>query len=83
MQASEIKPKRVIAGISGDVLCRAAGISRRRLSTIERGYVTPKTDELSRIGAELDRLIAAKTYVDEFAAKVGWPCVGAVSEIAA
>jgi len=78
MQASEIKTKRILAGISGDILCRAVPTSRSGLSNIERGFVSPRPDELKRILAELDRLISAKARLNDLAAE-GWPTTGAAA----
>ena len=50
---SDLKTKRVAAGISGSVLCAKAGLSRSRLNPIERGYVDPSPKELARIYGQL------------------------------
>jgi hypothetical protein len=55
------------------VLCAKAGLSRSRLSLIERGYVTLVPQELARINTALDELIQAKAVIDNVAASVGWP----------
>jgi transcriptional regulator with XRE-family HTH domain len=70
---SDLKTKRVVAGISGSVLCAKAGLSRSRLSLIERGYVNPAPEELARINTALDQLIEAKSVIERVAASVGWP----------
>ncbi len=78
MQGSEIRSRRILARISGDILCRAVpGLSRTRLSGIERGYVPLNDDEAERISAALEGLTAAKARVDAVAAEVGWPVIGA------
>ena len=53
---SDLKAKRLAAGISGSVLCAKIGLSRRRLSLIERGHVCPAPEELARLEAALDEL---------------------------
>jgi transcriptional regulator with XRE-family HTH domain len=73
----ELKLKRLAAGISGSVLCAKAGISRSRLSLIERGFVCPGSDEASRINDALDQLIEAKAIIDRVASSIGWPVGGA------
>lgn len=73
---SELKAKRVAAGISGSVLCLKAGISRSRLSLIERGYTQPAPEEAVRISSALDQLIQAKFVIDQVAASMGWPTAG-------
>jgi transcriptional regulator with XRE-family HTH domain len=70
---SDLKTKRVAAGISGSVLCAKARLSRSRLSLIERGYVNPAPEELARINTALDQLIEAKSVIEQVAASVGWP----------
>lgn len=74
---SELKLKRVAAGISGTVLCAKAGISRSRLSLLERGYACASPEEAACINAALDQLIHAKTVIDKVAASMGWPVGGA------
>ncbi len=70
---SDLKSKRLAAGISGSVLCAKAGISRSRLSLIERGYTMPPPQELERLDAALDELIKVKSVIERVAASVGWP----------
>jgi predicted transcriptional regulator len=70
---SDLKLKRVTAGISGSILCAKASLSRSRLSLIERGHVNPTPEELQRINAALDQLIEAKLVIEQVAASVGWP----------
>ena len=69
----QIRTKRVLAGISGAVLCSRAGIGRGRLSAIERGYISISAEQLARIEAALDQLVAAKKRIDELARELGWP----------
>jgi predicted transcriptional regulator len=73
---SDLKAKRLAAGISGSVLCAKAKLSRSRLSLIERGYVCPASDEFTRIEAALDELVHAKSIIEKVAASVGWPVGG-------
>jgi transcriptional regulator with XRE-family HTH domain len=70
---SDLKAKRLAAGISGSVFCVKTGISRSRLSLIERGYTTPAPEEAARLSAALDQLIQAKSLIEQVAASVGWP----------
>lgn len=70
---SELKSKRQAAEISGSVLCAKAGISRSRLSLIERGVVCPGPEETARIRGALEQLIEAKSVMDRVAALMGWP----------
>jgi transcriptional regulator with XRE-family HTH domain len=73
INAATIKAKRTAAGIAGNIICKHIRMARSRLSDIERGYVTPSPEELSRIDGALDELIAAKSFLDRVAASVGWP----------
>jgi transcriptional regulator with XRE-family HTH domain len=68
-----LKAKRVAAGISGIVLCKKAGISRARLSDLERGYITVTQSEQARILAALNQLIAAQHQLQKLATRLGWP----------
>jgi transcriptional regulator with XRE-family HTH domain len=72
----ELKLKRLTAGISGSVLCAKAGISRSRLSLIERGFVSPGPEEAGRIDEALRHLIETKSVIDHVAASMGWPTGG-------
>jgi len=70
---SDLKTRRLTAGISGSVLCAKIVLSRSRLSLIERGYLCPAPEELARINTALNRLIEAKLVIEQVAASVGWP----------
>jgi len=69
----DLRTRRTVARIPGSLVCLKAGISRSRLSDIEREYVTGTPEELSRIEASLKSLIQAKRRIDALAAEVGWP----------
>ncbi len=49
MDVAQLKRRRLAAAIPGNLLCGRAGISRTRLSDIERGYVAPSPGELQRL----------------------------------
>ena len=70
---THLRTKRNAAGIAGSVVCVKTGISRSRLSDIERGYVTGSADEVGRIDAALDELTRAKRKMAALAAAEGWP----------
>jgi Helix-turn-helix len=70
---TEIRPARVAEGIPGSLVSQRAGISRSRLSDIERGYVQPSDKELTKIETALHELIEAKRRVSEVASECGWP----------
>ena len=73
MTNHNVRARRVVAGIPGSLVAQKAAISRGRLSEIERGYVEPLDEELTRIDQALRELIAAREKVSEVAAQVGWP----------
>jgi predicted transcriptional regulator len=75
-KGSQIRERRVRAGIPGGLVCRKAGIVRSRLSDIERGYVTPRADEIQRLTDALEELIAGKSVIEAAAAEIGWPTGG-------
>lgn len=68
-----IRARRVVAGIPGRVLCSRAGISRGRLSDLERGYISISAAEQGLLEAALDQLIEARRRIESLAAEVGWP----------
>jgi predicted transcriptional regulator len=73
MLVSDLKAKRLSAGIPGQVLALKAGIDRARLSRIERGYVNPSTAEVERLDHALTGLIDVKGKVLQAAEQLGWP----------
>ena len=73
MNGRDIRIARTTAVITGEILCKKAGISRPRLSEIEREYRDATSDEEARLTVALQSLIIAKQRIDEFAAEVGWP----------
>jgi transcriptional regulator with XRE-family HTH domain len=73
---SDLKAKRLAAGISGSVLCVKIGLSRSRLSLIERGYLIPAPEEVARINTALDQLIRLKVVIEQLEASIGWPVPG-------
>jgi hypothetical protein len=54
-------------------LCIKVGVSRSRLSLIERGFLNPPQEELARIENGLDQLIQTKSAIASVAASLGWP----------
>ena len=77
MKGSELRVKRVAAGISGAILCLKAGLGRTRLSGIERGIISMGPAEAARIEAALDELTHAKRKADEVAMSLDWPITSA------
>ena len=75
---TDLKTKRVAAGISGSVLCLKVGVSRSRLSQIERGFTKTSPEEAARLEQALDELIRAQSVLKQTAAALGWPVSGDV-----
>ena len=73
MRSLQFRQLRIEARIPGALVCARSGMSRSRLSDIERRYVQPSEEELARIEHALNSLIAAKDQVKATAAAVGWP----------
>jgi transcriptional regulator with XRE-family HTH domain len=73
MLGGDLRNKRVQLGLSGDALCKRAGLSRSRLSYIERGYVIPNNEEAARINRALADLRDAKRNIRKVARQVAWP----------
>jgi hypothetical protein len=73
MKGSELRVKRVSAGILGAILCLKAGLGLTRFSGIERGTVPVGPAEAARIEAALEELAHAKRKADEVAMSLGWP----------
>ena len=73
MQGHQLRQRRLVNNIPGLVVCGRAGVSRTRLSDIEREYVQPRQEELARLNGALDELIAARQKVAAVAEAVGYP----------
>jgi transcriptional regulator with XRE-family HTH domain len=68
----DFRRHRIAAGIPGAAICVRARIARSRLSDVERGYVTPTPEEMSRLREALHQeLVEAREKVDAVAAEVG------------
>ena len=73
MTHSELRKRRVSAGIPGRLLAARAKVDRARLSELERGYVQASEEEHRRLQEALDDLVHARERVAQVAAEVGWP----------
>lgn len=69
----QLRDKRVLARVPGHILAVSAGISRARLSDLERGVSKASEQEMLRLDDALDRLIGARRRISEVAAQCGWP----------
>ena len=73
---TNIRVKRVTAGIAGHAVCRVAGISRARLSDIERENVTATPEDLGRIEAAIDGIIETRRHLAKLAEQAGLSLTG-------
>jgi hypothetical protein len=73
MTGAQLRNKRVTKRIPGDILCVKLGLTRAKLSGIERGHIQLKAEEAQRIDSALDELIRARKAMAATAAKFGWP----------
>jgi hypothetical protein len=71
-----LRTKRVTAGIPGQPVCQVAGISRAKLSDIEREYVVATPEELRRIDAAIDQIVRTKQDVARLATEAGLSLIG-------
>ena len=76
MTAKNLRAKRALAGIPGHAVCLAAGISRAKLSDIEREYVIPTADELQRIDAAIEGIVGTRQHLTKLAAEAGLSLAG-------
>lgn len=70
---TEIRQRRMAAGISVDLVSVRSGIDRCTVSLAERGLLAVPQEKIDRIADVIDQLIATKALVREYAITVGWP----------
>jgi hypothetical protein len=73
MDGADFGSRRRAAGITGQLVCQCAGLSRARLSAYERGYTMLPDDEQSRVEKALAELMEAKRKMAATAVECGWP----------
>jgi transcriptional regulator with XRE-family HTH domain len=71
MTAADLRAKRAAAGIPGHAICQVAGISRAKLSDVERGYVAVSIEELRRIDCAIDQIVRTKRHLTTLATEAG------------
>lgn len=76
MTAKHLRTKRAAAGIPGYVVCRLVGISRAKLSDIEREYVVATSQELQRINGAIEQIIHGKQRLSKLATDAGLSLTG-------
>jgi transcriptional regulator with XRE-family HTH domain len=69
----QVRQRRLIAGISLDLVAQHSGVSRCSLSLVERGLITLPADKLKRISDAINELSAKRLLVANYASEVGWP----------
>jgi transcriptional regulator with XRE-family HTH domain len=74
--AKNLRARRAAEGIPGTAVCRRSGISRAKLSDIEREYVIATTEELERIEAAIEEIVRTRRQVAKFAAQAGLSLIG-------
>jgi len=72
MTGRDLRHRRRKAEIAGDVVSRRAGISRSRLSAIERGNVALSKDEARRLLTAIEQVSAARKRIHRFATSLGF-----------
>ena len=71
-----LRAKRAAAGIAGQAVCQLAGISRAKLSDIEREYVTPNPEELQRIDGAIEQILRTRQHLAKLATEAGLSLTG-------
>ena len=71
MTASILRTKRAGAGIPGHAVCQLAGISRAKLSDLERGYVMGSPEDLRRIDCAIEQILRTRQHLAALATEAG------------
>jgi transcriptional regulator with XRE-family HTH domain len=71
MTAADLKTKRAAAGIPGYAICQVAGMSRAKLSDVERGYVLASPEELNRIDCAIEQILRTRLHLAALATEAG------------
>jgi len=77
MTGKSIRSKRKAAEIPGYAVCQLLpGISRGRLSEIEREYISPSAEDLQRIDSAIDQIIRTRKSLARLASEAGLSLAG-------
>lgn len=76
MTGADLKTKRSAAGIPGYAVCQVVGMSRAKLSDVERGYVTASPEELHRIDCAIEQILQTKQLLAALANDAGLNLTG-------
>lgn len=70
---TQLRRKRIAAGLPMYLVASRAGLQASRLSLLERGLVQPRLDEVARIERAIEELTQARDGLARAAAQLGWP----------
>ena len=76
MTAKNLRAKRAAAGIPGHAVCQLAGISRAKLSDIERENVIVTPEDLQRIDSAIDQILRTRQHLAKLATEAGLSLTG-------
>ena len=76
MTARNLRAKRAAAGISGQVVCQISGLSRAKLSDIEREYIVATPEELQRINDAIEQILQTRKGLTKLAEDAGMALAG-------
>jgi transcriptional regulator with XRE-family HTH domain len=76
MAVKNLRAQRAAAGIPGHAVCQFAGISRAKLSDIEREYVTATPEELQRIAGAIEQILLTWQHLPKLATDAGMSLTG-------
>ena len=76
MTAKNLRAKRAAAGITGHAICQLAGLSRAKLSDIEREHVIATPEDLQRIDGAIDQILRTRQHLAKLATEAGLSLTG-------
>ena len=71
--ATEIRQRRMRAGIPVDLVSSRSGVDRCTVSLVERGLLSVPDEKMRQIASAVEELAAAKRLVQAYAISVGYP----------
>jgi hypothetical protein len=74
--AKDLRDRRCAEGIPGTAVCHRSGISRARLSDIEREYIAATAEEWERLEVAIENMVSTRLQVAKFAAQAGLSLMG-------
>jgi transcriptional regulator with XRE-family HTH domain len=76
MTAKNLRAKRAAAGIPGYAVCQLAGISRAKLSDVEREHVIATSEDLRRIDGAIEQIVRTRQHLAKLATEAGLSLTG-------